>query len=151
VPPSEFTEVLRNLHSDIREFGSQLGDIRSDIGELKGDVKAMDKRVDKLEATVASSNRPTSKITPPGGSMVPPVFKGNGLQLWAIRILAPLLLAAVLGLIGFGFYCGATGGSGDETTKALRAVTDMTAKLAKDVARIEGAIDGAAEPLPADE
>ncbi len=137
----EPTGGLNWLREDMREIRTGFVEMKETFGRVEGTVDRIGKQLDKHCADPQAHGK---RQKDSGTSIVPPTFRGNWLT--AARVIVPILLAMMFGLLGLGFYMG-SGGSTEETTRALRAVSDTTAKLAKDVARIEGAISGAAEPV----
>lgn len=73
-------------------------------------------------------------------SIIPPSYRRGSGFVQAARVWGPALLAAALGLLGLGAYFG-SGGNNDATARAIRAVSDQTAKLAKDIEKIQAASD----------
>lgn len=118
--------------------------LRQDMGRIQDHMIESGNRLATLTASVdgigerlsahcgdPNAHGPRSMSMAPGGR--------SSAMTWLIR-LAPILLAAALGLLGLGAYLG-TGDDSDDTTRAIRAISDTTARLAGDLARIQESID----------
>lgn len=143
--PSENTEVMRLLHEDVRSMNGTLGDIRQDIGEVKASITSLGKQIDehpgKCPAIAALKNG--KKSLAPGAA--PEVTKLGALSTWSIR-LAPLILAAAIGLIGLGFYFAS--GDADEAVsvmKEIRALADKTTKMSSELKKVQEEIEDGGE------
>jgi hypothetical protein len=119
--------------------------LRQDMGRIQDHMIESGNRLATLTASVdgigerlsahcgdPNAHGPRSMSMAPGGR--------SSTVTWLIR-LAPILLAAALGLLGLGAYVGG-GESDDDTTRAIRAVADTTARLAAELAQVRAAVDG---------
>lgn len=155
--------ATKPLSDSIKDFGNKLDDhrmemtgavaeIRTDIRYLKDNQKEAWEQIDKVREKwpvveqFLRKDEITSSIKLNKPSVSPGVSRGNGGRVglfaaWCVR-LAPLILAAAIGLIGLGFYM-ASGSPEDTaaTMRQLRALSDTTTKMSGALKKIEAVID----------
>jgi len=156
-------KVTSPLSDSLRDFGIKLDDhrmemagsiaeIKTDIGYLKSNQKEAWEQIDKVREKwpvveqFLRKDEITSSIKLNKPSVSP---NGNGrngarfgsISAWCVK-LAPLLLAAAIGLVGLGFYM-ASGNPEDTaaTMRQLRALADTTTKLVGEVKKVQEEIN----------
>lgn len=129
------------------EMAGAVAEIKTDIRYLKDNQKEAWEQIDKVrekwpvvEQFLRKDEITSSiKLNKPS---VSPAVAGNGgklgvLSAWCVR-LAPLILAAAIGLVGLGFYM-ASGSPEDTaaTMRQLRALADTTTKMTSELKKIQ--------------
>jgi hypothetical protein len=153
------TKVTSPLSASLKDFGDKLdthrlemagsiAEIKTDIGYLKDNQKEAWEQIDKVREKwpvveqFLRKDEITSTVKLQKPSVSPNVNNGNGarfgsISAWCVK-LAPLLLAAAIGLVGLGFYM-ASGSPEDTaaTMRQLRALTDTTTKMTSELKKIQ--------------
>lgn len=138
---NENTEMIKLLHASVQDVAGTLGDLREDIGEVKGSLKSLGRSIDNHPKTCPA----LVAFNKPGVASIPPGMKASALTTWSIR-LAPLILAAALGLIGLGFYFAS--GNADDAKAVIgevRALADKTVKMSKEIQKVQKEISDGGE------
>jgi hypothetical protein len=159
-------KVTSPLSSTLEAFGTKLdnhrtemaanvAEIKTDIRYLKENQKEAWEQIDKVrdkwpvveqllrKDEITSSIKLNKTSVPPTSPAGQPVMKLGTISSWCIR-LAPIILAAALGLIGLGVYFAS--GSTDEATatmRAIRAIADTNTKISGELKKIQTEIDDA--------
>jgi hypothetical protein len=142
-PPRETTDMMNWLREDLRDG---IRECRDDLKEGIAEIRAeLSKDLEKHAKTCPALSRRlelgsfgTAGATV-SSSIMPRALSAVRIPTW-VRVFAPILLSMAIGLVGFGFYMG-SGGDADATTRAIRAMSDTTAKLAADLEKIKAAVD----------
>jgi len=131
-PAKEPTHPVDWLREDMRDLRREVSDRFDRLGDM---VEGIGERLDRHCTDPRAHLLPDSST-----SIVAPGRRRGANFAAAARVWGPLLLAAALGLLGLGAYVG-SGMDDAETTRAIRAVTDSTTKLARDLENIRAAVD----------
>jgi hypothetical protein len=131
------TQHLTEIRSDLRHVCEGHSELVGDVKQLREQWPLVESHMKREEdtQTFKLQQATTKKSDPAGLSIRFP--KGS-----SFAKLAPLILAAAMGLIGLGFYL-ASGNAADATAtvRALRAITDTTTKMSGELKRIQEELD----------
>lgn len=133
---------LAEIHTDLKHVRREYGELNSDVKELREQQPLITAHMRREEdtATIKLAQATTKKSDPNTPSLrkslIPAPVSGILLKL------APLFLAAAIGLVGIGFYL-ASGSTDDAVTvmKEIRALADKTTKMSGELKTIQSAIE----------
>jgi len=133
---------LAEIRSDVKHVCQEYGDLNKDVKDLREQWPLIESHMEREENTASIKlAQATSKKSDPSTPRPSDAAHLGVLSTWSIR-LAPLILAAAIGLIGLGFYFAS--GSTDEAVdvmREIRALADKTTKMSSEMAKIQTAIE----------
>jgi hypothetical protein len=133
---------LTEIRKDLKHVCDGHADLVTDVKELRENWPLVESHIEREENTASiKMAQAISKKSDPATPRPVDGVRLSTLSTWSIR-LAPLILAAAIGLIGLGFYFAS--GSADEAVdvmREIRALADKTTKMSSEMTRIQAAIE----------
>lgn len=141
MPRDDNTEVV-GLRADFRDMTRTFGDMRESFGKMQGSVEglasALENHAQYCPAVIALANAGKGKGA--GASIMPGANKRlSGLGI--AKTFGPIILAAMLGLLGLGAYLG--GGNDEDLAKSVRELGPIVKQLQAEISALEAEGDEA--------